>query len=195
MQQQLSFSQAEFQAKKKVTRRERFLGDLEQIVPWVALLEELRPHYYPKAGQGPGRPPIALERMLRMYFLQLCFTLADEALEDAIYDSQAFRNFLRIDLSRERVPDATTLGGFRHWLEDGELGKALFARINAELEARRLMLHRGTLLDATIIVRCQLPWPVGDNYLGRSPASGRIRVGPELMGMAPLAGPSAVGSP
>jgi IS5 family transposase len=151
MQQQLSFAQAEFQAKKKVTRRERFLGEMEQVVPWAALLEELRPHDYPKAGQGPGRRPIALERMLRMYFLQQWFTLADEALEDAIYDSQAFRNFLRIDLSRETVPDATTLCGFRHWLEDGELGKALFERINAELTARGLILHKGTVLDATII--------------------------------------------
>lgn len=151
MQQQLSFAQAEFQAKKKVTRRERFLSEMEQIVPWAALLEELRPQYYPRAGQGPGRRPIALERMLRMYFLQQWFSLADEALEDAIYDSQAFRNFLCIDLGRETVPDATTLCGFRRWLEDGERGKALFERINTELGARGLLLHKGTLLDATII--------------------------------------------
>jgi transposase len=136
---------------KKVMRCERFRAKIEQVVPWAALPEELRPHDYPKAGQEPGRPPIALERMLRMYFLQQWFTLADEALEDAIYDNQAFRNFLRIDLSRETVPDATTLCGFRYWLEDGELGKALFERINAEMTARGLLLHKDKVLDATII--------------------------------------------
>jgi len=95
---QMSFAQAEFAGKKKATRRERFLGEMEQVVPWQRLLEALSPYYYPQAGRGAGRPPIGLERMLRMYFLQQWFTLADEALEDAIYDSQALRSFLGIDL-------------------------------------------------------------------------------------------------
>ncbi len=114
---QLSFAQAEFAGKKKVTRRERFLGEMEQIVPWAALIAALKPYYFPDAGTGRGRRPIGLERMLRMYCLQQWYALADEALEDAIYDSQALRNFVGIDLSRESVPDATTLLGFRHLLE------------------------------------------------------------------------------
>src|ERR671920_2557638 len=118
MQRQGSFSQAEYEAKKKQTRRDRFLAEMEQVVPWARLVERLRP-IYPKGERG--RPPIGLERMLRIYFLQQWYTLADEALEDALYDSQALRTFAGIDLSVEDVPDATTLLHFRHLLERHEL--------------------------------------------------------------------------
>ncbi len=148
---QISFAQAEFAGKKKVTRRERFLTDMEQVVPWQTLLEALAPYYYPKAGGGAGRPPVGLERMLRMYFLQQWFTLADEALEDAIYDSQALRNFMGIDLAVESVPDATTLLKFRRLLEANGLTKSLFDAINAELSRRGLLLHEGTMVDASIV--------------------------------------------
>jgi IS5 family transposase len=97
---QLSFAQAEFANKKKVTRRERFLREMEEVVPWAALIAALKPYYFPDSGSGPGRRPIGLERMLRMYCLQQWYALADEAVEDAIYDSQALRNFVGIDLSR-----------------------------------------------------------------------------------------------
>jgi transposase, IS5 family len=83
--QQISFAQAEYAAKRKLTRRHRFLDEMERVVPWARLLAALRPHDYPTAGQGPGRPPMGLERMLRLYFLQPWFGLADEALEDAVY--------------------------------------------------------------------------------------------------------------
>jgi len=151
MPQQISFAQAEYEAKRKTTRRDRFLGEMDRVVPWAALLAMLSPYYYPKAGQGRGRPPIGLERMLRMYFLQQWFGLADEALEDAIYDSQAFRTFLGLDLGRESVPDATTLLNFRHLLEEHGLTERIFETVKDLLRERGLLLERGTLVDATII--------------------------------------------
>jgi len=151
MPKQISFAQAEYDAKRKTTRRDRFLDEMERVVPWARLLEELSPHYYPTASKGPGRPPIGLERMLRLYFLQQWFGLADEALEDAVYDSQAFRGFLGIDLGREAVPDATTLLKFRHLLETAGLTKTIFDAINAMLRERGLLMNQGTLVDATII--------------------------------------------
>src|SRR6202521_3177768 len=148
MRRQGSFSQAEYAGKKKQTRRDRFLGEMEQVVPWARLVERLRP-LYPKGERG--RPPIGLERMLRIYLLQQGYGLADEALEDALYDSQALRGFAGIDLAVASVPDATTLLHFRHWLEQHELTKVLFDEIGAMLEERGLLLRQGTIVDATII--------------------------------------------
>ena len=146
---QTSFAQAEYAKKKKRTRRERFLEEMEQVVPWVRLMEVIEPHY-PKSGKR-GRPPIGLEKMLRMYFVQQWYGLADEAVEDAIYDSQALRNFMDIDLSRQSVPDATTLMGFRHLLEANDLSQAMLVEINAMLIERGLLMSKGTLVDATLI--------------------------------------------
>jgi IS5 family transposase len=143
-----SFSQAEYAGKKKQTRRDRFLGEMEQVVPWARLVERLRP-FYPKGERG--RPPIGLERMLRIYFLQHWYGLADEALEDALYDSQALRNFAGIDLAVDPVPDATTVLHFRHWLEQHELTKVLFDEVGTMLEERGLLMRQGTIVDATII--------------------------------------------
>jgi IS5 family transposase len=145
---QTSFSQAEFADKKKTTRREKFLTRMEEIIPWASLLAVIEP-FYPKGERG--RPPIGLERMLRMYFLQQWYGLADEALEDAIYDSQAMRGFARIDLAADGVPDATTLLKFRRLLETNDLCKGLFTAINADLTARGLMMRAGTLVDATLL--------------------------------------------
>ena len=144
----MSFAQTEYAMKKKVTRRERFLGEMEEVVPWERLVEVVRPHY-PKGERG--RRPIGIERMLRIYFLQQWYGLADEALEDAIYDSQAMRTFAGIDLSVEAVPDATTLLNFRHLLEAPELTRRLFEEVGALLEERRLLMKEGTMVDATII--------------------------------------------
>ena len=146
---QVSFAQAEYEKKKKRTRREVFLEQMEQVVPWSRLAAVIEPHY-PKSGKR-GRPPIGLERMLRMYFVQQWYGLADEAVEDAIYDSQALRNFMAIDLGRQSVPDATTLMGFRHLLEAHELTQAMLSEINAMLQAQGLLMSRGTLVDATLI--------------------------------------------
>jgi IS5 family transposase len=145
---QTSFSQAEFADKKKITRREKFLARMEEIIPWPALLAVIEP-FYPKGERG--RPPIGLERMLRVYFLQQWYGLADEAIEDAIYDSQAMRGFARIDLAAEGVPDATTLLKFRRLLETNNLCKGLFNAINADLATRGLMMRAGTLVDATLL--------------------------------------------
>jgi transposase len=106
--------------------------------------------YYPK-GEGRGRPPIGLERMLRTYIAQQCFGLSDEGIEDAIYDSQAIRGFVGIDLTHESAPDATTLLKFRRLLEKHELTRRIFDEINAHLTSKGLMMREGTIVDATLI--------------------------------------------
>lgn len=146
---QSSFSEAEYAAKKKQTRRDRFLAELELIVPWQALERALSP-FYPKGG-GRGRPPIGLNRMLRMYVVQQCFGLSDEGMEDAIYDSQAIRCFMAVELGRDAVPDATTLLHFRRLLERHQLTESLFSAINASLAEKGLFLREGTIVDATLI--------------------------------------------
>jgi IS5 family transposase len=148
MEKQMSFAQSEDAGKKKVTRRERFLGEMEKVVPWSRLCGVIEP-YYPKGERG--RPPIGIERMLRIYFLQQWYALADEALEDALYDSQAMRSFAGIDLSVEAVPDATTLLKFRHLLEAHDLTARIFAEVGALLSERKLLMREGTIVDATII--------------------------------------------
>jgi transposase, IS5 family len=148
---QISFAQDEHQNKKKVTRRERFLAQMEALVPWQRLIDALSPSYFPNAAGKRGRPPIGLERMLRIYFLQQWYALADEALEDAIYDSQAMRDFVGIDLAIESVPDATTLLRFRHLLEKHALTQRIFEEINAHLAEKGLFMREGTIIDATIV--------------------------------------------
>ena len=146
---QRSFSELEYAAKKKVTRRDRFLAEINAVTPWSALVAEIEP-FYPR-GAGRGRPPIGVERMLRMYVAQQCFGLSDEGIEDALYDSQAIRGFVGIDLAREAAPDATTLLKFRRLLEARKLTERVFAAINVHLAAKGLMLKEGTVVDATII--------------------------------------------
>jgi transposase, IS5 family len=146
---QSSFSDAEYASKKKLTRRDRFLAEIETATPWPALVAVLLP-YYPK-GDGRGRPPIGLERMLRMYIAQQCFGLSDEGVEDAIYDSQAIRGFVGIDLTHESAPDATTLLKFRRLLEKHQLTERIFNEINGHLASKGLMMREGTIVDATLI--------------------------------------------
>ena len=146
---QTTFSDAEFTNKKKQTRRDRFLAEIEAVTPWPALVAALLP-YYPK-GDGRGRPPVGLERMLRMYIAQQCFGLSDEGIEDAIYDSQAIRGFVGIDLTHESAPDATTLLKFRRLLEKHNLTRRIFDEINKHLASKGLMMREGTIVDATLI--------------------------------------------
>ncbi len=169
---QVSFAQAEYEKKKKRTRREVFLEKMEQVVPWTRLTEVIEPHY-PKSGKR-GRPPIGLERMLRMYFVQQWYGLADEAVEDAIYDSQALRNFMGIDLSRQSVPDATTLMGFRHLLEANDLTKAMLVEVNVMLMERGLLMTKGTLVDATLIAA---PSSTKNKEHGRDPEMHQAKKG------------------
>ena len=149
MKKQVSFSEVEYGAKKKLTRRDLFLAKMETVVPWTRLMTVIAPHY-PTSGRR-GRPPIGIERMLRMYFVQQWYGLADEAVEDALYDSQALRRFCGIDLSVESVPDATTLMKFRHLLEAHDLTQAMLTEVNALLKEKNLLMSKGTLVDATLI--------------------------------------------
>ena len=146
---QMTFATSKgFEAHGRATRKAEFLARMEALVPWEAFCALIEPHY-PKAGSG--RPPRGMERMLRMYLIANWFNLADEACEDALYDVPVFRDFCRIDLGRERVPDATTLLQFRHLLEEHQIGAALFAKIGELLQANGMKLSGGTIVDATLI--------------------------------------------
>ena len=137
-----------FEVHGRATRKAEFLARMESLVPWAEFCALIEPHY-PKAGNG--RRPRGIEPMLRMYCISIWFNLADEACEDALYDVPAFRDFCRIDLGRERVPDATTLLKFRHLLEEHKIGAMLFARIGELLLANGVKLSGGTIVDATLI--------------------------------------------
>jgi transposase, IS5 family len=145
---QRTFASLAWHAKGKVTRRERFLAELEAVIPWAQLLRLIEPHY-PKAGKG--RQPLGLEKLLRIYFLQQWFNLSDPQAEDAIYDSESMRRFARVELGDDAVPDETTILRFRHLLEQHDLTCAIFEAIGGLLEARGLLLRAGTIVDATII--------------------------------------------
>ena len=138
-----------FERYRKRTRREQFLADMNQVVPWNPLVELIAP-VYPK-GEGAGRPPVGLERMLRIHCLQHWFNLSDPAVEEALYDSRAMREFVGIDLGREPVPDETTICKFRHLLEAHELGPQILAAVNAHLAEQGFKVSTGTIVDATII--------------------------------------------
>ena len=137
-----------FELHARPTRKAEFLAKMERLMPWAELCALIEPHYL-KAGNG--RPPIGLERMLRMYWVANWFKLADEACEDAMYDTAVFREFCGFDLGRERIPNATTLLKFRHLLEAHDFGKEMFARVGALLQANRVKVSGGTLVDVTLI--------------------------------------------
>jgi IS5 family transposase len=136
--------------KKKRTRRETFLAEMEAVVPWTRLLALIEPHY-PKAGPKGGRPPMPLETMLRVYFLQQWYALSDPMAEEMLYDSDAMRRFAGIELGDDRIPDETTILNFRHLLERHGLTEAIFAEVNGHLADKGITLRSGTLVDATII--------------------------------------------
>ena len=137
-----------FERYGKKTRRAQFLEEMEQVVPWAKLGALIEPHY-PKAGNG--RPPVGVERMLRVYFLQQWFNLSDPAVEEALYDSAVLRNFVGIDLGREPVPDETTVCKFRHLLEEQGLGGQMLETVNLHLQDKGVRITTGTIVDATII--------------------------------------------
>lgn len=145
---QPTFAALAYSQKKKKTRREKFLEEMDQVVPWAELMQVIR-RRYPKAGNG--RPPLGLEKMLRVYFLQQWFNLSDPAMEDELYDSESMRRFAGIELGQDEVPDETTILKFRHLLERHGLTKKLFAKVTAHLEAHKLLLRQGTIVDATIV--------------------------------------------
>jgi IS5 family transposase len=145
---QPTFASLAWDGKGRVTRRERFLAEMDAVIPWTRLLALIEPHY-PKAGHG--TQPMPLTRMLRIYFLQHWFNLSDPAMEDALYDSEAMRRFTGIELSVDAVPDESTILRFRHLLERHQLTEAMFAAVRTLLEERQLLVKAGTIVDATIL--------------------------------------------
>jgi len=148
MKTQQTFSDMEYGNRKRVSRREVFLQKMDALIPWLELIELIKPHYY--AGKR-GRPPRGIELMLRMYLLPVWYNLSDEMTEETIYDSHAMKQFVKIDFQEEDVPDATTLLGFRHLLEGAGLQKKLFEAINVKLEKEGMLWQGGSIVDAAII--------------------------------------------
>jgi len=144
---QMSFGDAEYATKKKRTRREVFLAEMDQVMPWGSLLRLIEP-LYPVAGRG--RPPYPLETMLRVHLLQNWYGLSDPAMEEALYDSASMRAFAKLSLNGA-IPDETTILNFRRLLEVNELAPEILARVNAYLTRNKLMFKQGTIVDATII--------------------------------------------
>ncbi|MDO9449040.1 MAG: IS5 family transposase, partial [Rugosibacter sp.] len=145
---QMTLATTGFEKHTRATRKAEFLAEMERLMPWAVICALIEPHY-PKAGNG--RPPIGLERMLRMYCVANWFNLADEACEEALYDIALFRDFCGFDLGDESIADATTLANFRHLLEVHDLGTAIFAKVGELLQANGLRLSGGTIVDATLI--------------------------------------------
>ncbi len=146
---QQSLEVGSFEKYRKKTRKERFLEEMDQIIPWKDLCQAIKP-YYPKPT-GAGRRPVGIERMLRIHFLQHWFELSDPGAEEVLYDSRAMRQFVGIDLGKEPVPDETTILNFRHLMEKYNLGDELFRLVNVYLAESGLKVNRGTIVDATII--------------------------------------------
>jgi transposase, IS5 family len=143
-----SFASLAYENKKKQTRREKFLEEMDKVIPWEELLKLIKGHY-PKAGNG--RQPIPIERMLRIYFMQQWYGLSDPAMEDALYDIESMRRFAGIDLAADVIPDETTILNFRHLLEKHELTREIFEKTKHYLSEKGLLLREGTIVDATII--------------------------------------------
>ena len=150
---QQSLARGGFDRYGKTTRRAAFLAEMDQVVPWAELCALIEP-LYPKAGRG--RPPVGLQRMLRIHFLQHWFNLSDPAVEESLYESVSMREFVGIDLGHEPVPDETTVCKFRHLLERHGLGQQIFALVGEHLQAKGFKLSSGTIVDATTDCRAQL---------------------------------------
>jgi IS5 family transposase len=147
---QLGFGDYEQATAKKRTRRERFLAEMEKVVPWKALIDLIEP-YYPKTGTKGGRPPYPLATMLRIHLLQQWYDLSDPAMEDALIEVPTMRRFVGIDMISDRIPDKTTILTFRHLLEKHDLGQQIFEVVKAHLKANGMAMKQGTIIDATLI--------------------------------------------
>ncbi|MDA8119370.1 MAG: IS5 family transposase [Gammaproteobacteria bacterium] len=183
---QLTLATGTFETHRKPTRREKFLSDREKVVPWHDLCAVIAP-YYPKGENG--RPPVGLERMLRIYFLQQWFNLSDPGAEEALYESVSMCRFVGIDLDREPVPDETTILKFRHLLEKHHLGKKLFQKVRRHLESQGVKVTNGTIVDATII---SAPSSTKNRDKARDPDMHQTKKGNQwFFGMNPLKGVKA----
>jgi IS5 family transposase len=168
---QASFSDIEYGLRKRTTKREDFLRAMDEFIPWEEWVACIEPHY--PRGQR-GRPPMGIEKMLRMYLLQCWFNLSDEGIEDAIYDSYALRWFMKINFVDEQVPDATTLLNFRHLLEKHGIGKVFFHAFTNTLEKCGYIMRGGTIVDATLI---KAPGSTKNEKKQRDPEMCRTRKG------------------
>ena len=168
---QASLSDIEYSALRKKTRREELLETMDSIIPWHRLCSLIEPYYY---HNKTGRPAIGIETMLRMYLLQIWFNLSDELTEDGILDSRAMHNFVGINFISQQAPDATTLMKFRHLLEQAGLQQRLAQEIQAILDERGLIMHGGTITDATII---QAPSSTKNNTKTRDPEMASTKKG------------------
>lgn len=148
---QPSFTDVEYGNRRRVSRRERFLETMNATIPWARWVALIEPHYFQDAPGKRGRKPKPIETMLRMYLLQVWFSLSDEGVEEAIYDSYAMRRFMGLDFAVEQVPDATTLLHFRHLLEEHQLGQALLQAQHEIFEEEGWIMRGGSIVDATII--------------------------------------------
>ncbi|NDD45342.1 MAG: IS5 family transposase [Synechococcaceae bacterium WB9_4xB_025] len=147
---QLGFSDYELTTAKKQTKREKFLSEMEAVVPWQALIDLIEPHY-PKASKKGGRPPYPLATMLRIHLLQQWYSLSDPAMEEALIEVPTMRRFAGIELISDRIPDETTILTFRHLLEKHKLGEQIFETVKAHLSERGMTMRQGTIVDATLI--------------------------------------------
>lgn len=148
---QPSFTDVEYGQRRRVSRREQFLQAMDATIPWGRWVALIEPYYYSDAAGKRGRKAKPLETMLRMYLLQAWFSLSDEGVEDAVYDSYAMRRFMGLDFTVEQVPDATTLLHFRHLLEEHRLGEKLFAAQQEIFDEQGWIMRGGSIVDATII--------------------------------------------
>lgn len=148
MKEQTTFASLAWAGKKKQTKREKFLSEMDRVVPWDKLQGLIEPHY-PKAGNG--RRPMPLERMVRIYFVQQWYGLSDPGMEEALYDIESVRRFAGIELGDVEIADETTILNFRHLLERHQLTEQLLAEVNGYLSEKKLLLREGTIVDATLI--------------------------------------------
>ena len=146
---QTTLAEGSFAKYRKVTRKEQFLHQMDEIIPWKELSNAIEPHY--PRPKGSGRHPVGIERMLHIHFMQHWFNLSDPGMEEALYDIPAMRDFAGIDLGREAAPDETTICKFRHLLEQKNLGERLFHLVNEYLQENNLFVSKGTIVDATLI--------------------------------------------
>src|SRR5580765_5665308 len=147
---QISFAMTGYFDKGKKTRREQFLAEMEQVVPWARLCALIEPHY-PKGSAAGGRPPLPLERMFRIYCLQQWYNLSDPGAEEALYDSITMRRFAGVSTDADVIPDETSILNFRRLLEKHKLTERLLTEINTHLCERGLVVGKGTIVDASII--------------------------------------------
>ena len=171
MQQRSLASQSVFEKYGRKSRRELFLDEMEQIVPWAELLALVEPHY---AKAGKGRQPVGLSIMLRTYFVQQWFNLSDPGVEEALYESPVLQRFVGVDLGMAPAPDETTVLRFRHLLEKHSLGGQMLDTVNEHLESKGIKIQTGTIVDASIL---HAPSSTKNEKKQRDPAMHQTRKG------------------